>query len=86
MTTKTIDERLAEAIRRSESQNEIVRVDVDVHSGDVLQVLHSLDELAGWFDYSLSDYEGMDVMDVWGWHADTAVNQMDWRLEIHFKE
>lgn len=79
----TLRKDLNKAILRSESHDEIVHVDVENDSGDVLECLRDL-FAEGEIDYVITDCEGQDRMDVWGWNDKTPENEQDWRLAIYF--
>lgn len=68
-----------EAIERSISNNEVVRVDASLQ-----QVVDAARALG--YNYGvqfLYDYvEAEDYMDVWGWYNDTPIEELEWRLRV----
>lgn len=70
------------AIARSQSHDEIAHITIPGDSGDALSAICELWD--GDSDYSLSDYEGKDRLDVWGWTDSTPQDGMEWRLSITF--
>lgn len=75
MTTTTA---LTEAIARSRSHNEIVRVEVE--AANISEVLA---ELATIYDGEIDDSQENDgTYGVWGWTEDMAEGEMDWRLNV----
>ena len=74
--------KIANAIDRSQSHNEIVHITVDGDSGDALAA--SREAWDGETDYAMLDHEGVDTRDVWGFTAATSENEQDWRLAIRF--
>ena len=73
---------ITNAIKRSESHNEIVRLEIDGDSGDALAAIAAITDCET--DYNMSDYQGEDRLDIWGSNADDKDGDMIWRLNITF--
>ena len=84
MTAQTIAATIAAAIARSESHNEVAHLEIDGDSGDALAAIHTLVECE--VDYVLSDREGKDMLDVWGFDEAAQAGEMLWRLAITFAD
>ena len=78
-----IETTIAAAITRSELLNEIVKLEIDGDSGDALDAIRKL--VTCEIDYAMTDREGKDTMDVWGFEAAPA-GEMLWRLAITFAD
>lgn len=72
---------LQQAIERSRSHNERVRVEF---AGDRSGLMVALD---GLYDGEIDDAPELDgAIDVWGWTEDMAEGEMDWRLCVTLTE
>ena len=74
-----LKDQIGNAIARSISSNEIVTLKIDGETGDALEAVKCV---TVWpTGYSVSDYEGEDRMEIWGFEdaSDTI-----WRLSITF--
>ena len=80
----TIETTIATAIARSKSKNEIAKLEIDADSGDALAAIRTL--VTCKFDYEMTDREGKDLMDVWGFDDEAAPGEMLWRLAITFAD
>lgn len=69
------------AINRSSSLNEIARIEISGDSGDALTAIRALVDCE--VEYVMADYEGTDIMDVWGFTSPGAAPL--WRLSVKFK-
>lgn len=69
--------KINDAITRSITHDEIVHLTIDGDSGDALEAIA---EVSDDYDWTLSDYEGEDRLDVWATEGD------DWRLCVSFAE
>jgi hypothetical protein len=79
---ETIKTQIANAIARSESHDQIVRIKIDGDSGDALSAISAVtDCLTG---RCMVDREGVDLMDIWGFDDDAKDGDMLWRLNISF--
>jgi hypothetical protein len=74
---ETIKTQIANAIARSQSHDEIVRIEIDGDSGDALAAINALTDCET--DYAIYDREGSDCLDIWAIDGD-----MLWRLNISF--
>ena len=85
-TTKytVIETTIAAAIARSESLNEIAKLEIDGDSGDALTAIRTL--VTCEIDYAMTDREGKDLMDVWGFDEAAPAGEMLWRLAITFAD
>ena len=70
---------LANAIKSSESHNEIVHLEIDGDSGDALDAVNAVTDCDT--DYAMIDREGEDRIEIWGF--DDASDTI-WRLSITF--
>jgi hypothetical protein len=75
---------IAAAIARSESLNEIAKLEIDGDSGDALAAIRTL--VTCEIDYAMTDREGKDLMDVWGFDEAAPAGEMLWRLAITFAD
>ena len=73
-----VKEAIENAIERSISHNEIVRFEIDGDSGDAIAALARRAEET---EYVMCDYEGRDMLGVWGEKED---GEILWRLSILF--
>jgi hypothetical protein len=73
---------ITNAIKRSESHNEIVHLEIDGDSVDALAAIAAITDCET--DYNMSDYQGEDRLDIWGSNADAQDGAMLWRLNITF--
>ena len=69
---------IANAIKRSESHNEIVHLEIDGDSGDALNAVNAATDCET--DYAMIE----DRLDIWGYNADAQDGAMIWRLNITF--
>ena len=76
---ESLKAQIGSAIARSISQNESVAVKIDGETGDALEAVKCVTDWPT--GYSVSDYEGEDRMEIWGFEdaSDTL-----WRLTISF--
>lgn len=77
---KAAREAIENAIERSISHDEIVRVEIEGDSGDALAAIALRGEEIG---YVMCDYDGRDMLDVWG-EKESEDAEMLWRLSILF--
>lgn len=79
---------LENAINRSQSHNESVRVTVSkMDRGSVLDALRSLiDANVHEFDYIFMDRKGVNVLDVWAYDPADPDIEMVWRIIVAFME
>ena len=75
---------IGDAIKRSESHNEIVQLLIDGDSGDALAAISQ--SVTCETDYSMSDYNGLDRLDIWGSNPADKDGEMIWRLNITFTQ
>ena len=73
---------IANAIKRSESHDEIVHLEIDGDSGDALAAISEVTDCET--DYAMIDREGEDRLDIWGSNPDAKDGNMIWRLNITF--
>ena len=74
-----LKDQIGNAIARSISSNEIVTLKINGETGDALEAVKCVTDWPT--GYSVSDYEGEDRMEIWGFEdaSDTI-----WRLSITF--
>jgi len=87
MTKKSLERiksKIANAIERSESHNEIVFLKIDNGWLDALSAINKLTDCET--DYVLTEHRGNPQMEVWGIdeHEDAEEGDMLWRLNISF--
>ena len=73
---------IANAIKRSESHNEIVAIKIDGDSEDALNAVNAVTDCET--DYAMIDREGEDRLDIWGYNPADKDGDMIWRLNITF--
>ena len=73
---------ITNAIDRSESHNEIVAIKIDGDSRDALAAIAAITDCET--DYNMSDYQGEDRLDIWGYNPADKDGDMIWRLNITF--
>ena len=74
---------IAAAIARSESHNEIVKVEIKDSSTNALNAISKLTKCE--IDFVMTeDSEGNVMLDVWGFDEDAPAGGMLWRLAITF--
>jgi len=71
---------IRDAIARSISHSEIVHVEIDGDSGEILELISST--MPACWDYTISDYEGVDRMDVYSLDE----SRDEWRINIVLKD
>ena len=84
MSATQIETTIAAAIARSQSHNEIAKLEIDGDSGDALAAIRTLVECET--DFSMCDREGKDTLDVWGFDEDAPAGEVLWRLAISFAD
>lgn len=77
-----VKSQIESAIERSISHNEIVHVTIDGDSGAALAAISELRDEST--DYTMSDYEGVNALDIWGYDEGAPEGEMVWRLAIRF--
>ena len=79
----TIEQQIADAIRKSELQNEIIHVEVDLPRDGFFDTFAWLTHTE--WDYAAIDgSEGEKALDIWGWDDETPEGESDWRIVVHF--
>jgi hypothetical protein len=85
MTTTQIEKTIAAAIARSESHNEIAKIEIDDDSNTALDAIRNLVECE--IDHTdREDSNGRYMLDVWGFDEDAPAGEMLWRLAISFAD
>ena len=85
MTTTQIEKTIANAIARSESLNEIAKIEIDGDSQGAIAAIRTLAECE--IDHAMTeDTDGRKMLDVWGFDEDAPAGEMLWRLAITFAD
>lgn len=82
-SSKLLEIKIAAAIDQSELNDKIVFIHVDGDIGDVLAAVNAITDCE--IDYAMSDYEGLDMLDIWGFVLPEDVDML-WRLNIRFSD
>lgn len=78
-----MNEQIKEAIERSISHNETVKIEVE--TSDISDVMVAIECVTENTDTDRAT-ENNGTYDVWGWTEETAEGEQDWRLNVTLAE